>query len=146
MTLGVAATLVAPKRWRLLVALVAIAYASAMGLAVIATANHRPSDPIGAALVVAAWAAAIAALLVGSGQRGTPERAAWATPGLLAAGSVLVIVGAAGLAMTVAAMRHDELGTVELGGAFLAAAAAIVGTIVVAVSTLVVLLGDDELA
>ena len=35
-----------------------------IGVAVVASASHRPSDAIGAALVVTAWAATVAAVLV----------------------------------------------------------------------------------
>jgi membrane-associated phospholipid phosphatase len=145
MALGVAAMLVSPRRWRPIVAILAIGYASAIGVAVVATANHRPSDAIGAAFVVTAWAAAITSLLVGPADRDGHDRPSRATPWLLVAGAVLVVIGAVGLAATIAAIRHNRLGTVALGGAFFAASAAVVGTILVTTAALVAALGEDEL-
>jgi membrane-associated phospholipid phosphatase len=146
MALGVAAMLVSPRRWRVVVAVVAILYASAIGVAVIALAHHRPSDAIGAALVVTVWAAAIASVLAGRTERGPHDRPSPAPPGLLVAGGALVVVGLVGLAATIAAIRTDRLGTIELGGAFAAASAAIVGTVVVTVAALILALGDEELS
>ena len=46
---------------------------------------------------------------------------------------------------TIAAIRQNRLGTVALGGAFFAASAAVVGTILVTTAALVAALGEDEL-
>ena len=143
MALGVAATLASPRRWRAIVAGVAVVYASAIGIAVVATANHRPSDPMGAAFVVAVWAAGIASVLVTDRER--EDRPSPSERWFLFAGAALVVVGAVGLAATIAAIHGNHLGTVALGGAFLAASAAVAGTILVTITILVVALGDQEL-
>ena len=56
---GVAATLVAPPRWRRLVAAAAFLFGTAVGVATVAGAWHRPSDVVGAMLVVVGWAAGV---------------------------------------------------------------------------------------
>jgi len=84
-------------------------------------------------------------LLVGPADRDGHDRPSRATPWLLVAGAVLVVIGAVGLAATIAAIRHNRLGTVALGGAFFAASAAVVGTILVTTAALVAALGEDEL-
>src|SRR4029077_5995665 len=120
MSLGIAAMLVAPRRWRVAVGLVGAAYASAIGIAVVATANHRPSDPIGAAFVVTAWTAAIAALLVVPDRRRDRDPAVKRAPSLIVLGGLVLIVTAfVGLAATIVAIRRNRLDTIELGGAFL---------------------------
>jgi membrane-associated phospholipid phosphatase len=61
-SVGVAATLCVPVRLRRRTALIAVAYASAIGIATVAAGWHRPSDAAGSLLLVTAIAAAIAAL------------------------------------------------------------------------------------
>jgi membrane-associated phospholipid phosphatase len=145
MALGVSAILVCPSRWRGAVTVVAVVYASAIGVAVVAAAYHRPSDAIGAAFVVTGWAAAITSLVVSPSGRVQRERASYAPWWLLVSGTVLVLIGVVGLTATIAAIKTDRLGTVPLGGAFVAAAAAIVGTIVMTSALLLVTLGGEEL-
>jgi membrane-associated phospholipid phosphatase len=60
-SVGVAATLCVPVRLRRRTALIAVAYASAIGIATVAAGWHRPSDAAGGLLLVTAFAAAIAA-------------------------------------------------------------------------------------
>jgi membrane-associated phospholipid phosphatase len=143
MALGVTATLVSPRRWRPFVAGLAIVYSSAIGVAVVATANHRPSDPIGAAFVVTAWAAGVASLLVTRPHR--RDRPSRGTPWLLVAGGALVAIGIVGLVTTIGAIYRNDLGTVEIGGAFFAASAAITGTILMTTTAIVIALGDEGL-
>jgi membrane-associated phospholipid phosphatase len=145
MALGVAATLASPARWRSRVAAVAIVYSSAIGVAVVATANHRPSDPIGAAFVVTAWASAITSVLVGPTEPRPRQGLARTAPWVLCAGAALIVIGALGLVATIAAIRRHRLGTVEIGGALFAASAAIVGTILLTTTALVGIVGGDEL-
>ncbi|MBV8952159.1 MAG: phosphatase PAP2 family protein [Actinobacteria bacterium] len=146
MSLGSAALLVAPERWRTPVGLAGAAYASGIGVAVVATANHRPSDPIGAALVVTVWAAVIAAMLAepdrparGAGGRSSSSRAG-VIPWIALAALGLLVVAFVGLAATVVAIRSNRLHTVELGGAFAASATAIAGTIMLATAALLMVL------
>jgi membrane-associated phospholipid phosphatase len=146
MSLGIAAMLVAPKRWRTAVGVIGVAYASAIGVAVVATANHRPSDPIGAAFVVTAWSASIASVFVISDRRRQPDPSATrAPPWIVLGGLVLIVIAFVGLAATIVAIRRNRLDTIELGGAFLAASTAIVGTVVLTTGAIIAALRDTEL-
>jgi membrane-associated phospholipid phosphatase len=146
MSLGIAAMLVAPRRWRVAVGLVGAAYASAIGIAVVATANHRPSDPIGAACVVTAWTAAIASLLVVPDRRRDPDPSIKRAPSLIVFGGLVLIVTAfVGLVATIVAIRRNRLDTIELGGAFLTASTAIAGTVLLATGTILAALRDAHL-
>jgi membrane-associated phospholipid phosphatase len=130
MSLAIAAMLVSPSRWRGIVGALGALYASAMGVALIATANHRPSDPIGAALVVTAWAAMVTAMLVGrAGHERHEPTGSRVSPWLALGGLALLVVAFVGLAATIVAIRRNRLDTIELGGAFAASATAIVGTV-----------------
>jgi len=60
LAVGVAATLVVPPRARRLTALIAVLYAIAVGVALVAAGWHRPSDVAGGFFVVVAWASAVA--------------------------------------------------------------------------------------
>ena len=64
MSVAAAALLVAPQRFRAVVAVVAAAYGATTGVATLAAGYHRPSDAIAAALVVGAWAAGLGAVVV----------------------------------------------------------------------------------
>jgi membrane-associated phospholipid phosphatase len=66
---GIAATLVAPPRWRRAVAAAAFLFGTSIGIATVAAGWHRPSDVVGAMLVVVGWAAGVvlAVVLVDSG-------------------------------------------------------------------------------
>src|SRR5664279_4346624 len=63
-SLAIAALLVAPSHNRAAVGIIGSLYAIGIGVGVVATANHRPSDPIGAVLVVTAWGSTVAAVLL----------------------------------------------------------------------------------
>jgi hypothetical protein len=143
MSLGLAAMLVTPKRWRVAVGLLGAAYASAIGIALVATGNHRPSDPIGAAFVVTAWTAAIASLLVVPDRRrqhgpSTTRAPSWIVLGGLA----LIVIAFVGLAATTIAIRRNRLDIIELGGAFLTAATAIAGTVFLCTGVILATLRD----
>jgi membrane-associated phospholipid phosphatase len=141
MSLGMAAMMVAPSRWRWMIGVLSAVYASAVGVAVVATANHRPSDPIGAVLVVTAWTAAVAAVLVGrEGEERHEPAGPRASPWLALGGLALLIVAFVGLAATVLAIRRNRLDTIELGGAFAASSTAIVGTMLVSTAALLAVL------
>jgi drug/metabolite transporter (DMT)-like permease len=146
MSLGIAAMLVAPRRRRTVVGVIGVSYASAIGVAVVATANHRPSDPIGAAFVVTAWTAAIASVLVISDRRTQPDPSATREPPwIVLGGLVLIVIAFVGLAATIVAIRRNRLDTIELGGAFLTASAAIVGTVLLTTGAIIAALRDTEL-
>ncbi len=146
MSLGVGAMFVAPIRWRAWVAALGAVFAAAIGVAVVATAAHRPSDPIGAALVVTAWAAAVAAVLVREdGADDRPSAGSRASPWFAGGGLGLLVVAFIGLVLTATAIHRDRLDTVDLGGAFVAAASAIAGTILVCIAALLALLRGVDL-
>jgi membrane-associated phospholipid phosphatase len=146
MSLGVGAMMVSPSRWRALIAALGAAFASAIGVAAVATASHRPSDPIGAALVVTAWAATVAAVLVRPDDDEAREPAGpRASPWFAFGGLALLVVAFIGLAATVVAIHRDSVNTVDLGGAFLAAASAIAGMILVCTAALLAMLRGVEL-
>lgn len=129
---GVAATLVVPPRARRLTALLAVAYGVAVGVALIAAGWHRPSDVVGAYLVVAAWAAA-AALAAQAIDRDAFRGAEESWPGhsgalgyLLLGAGVLV----AGYLVAVGAALASEAGAIDwalINAAFLGACAAVAG-------------------
>jgi membrane-associated phospholipid phosphatase len=136
-SLAMAALLVAPSRYRSLVGIVGALYAIGVGVAVVATANHRPSDPIGAVLVVTAWVATVAAALqmvsVGTPRDKDDRRV---SPALALGGAALLAFSFVGLVTTSLAIKVDRLGTVELSGAFAGACAAFTGAVLVALASL----------
>lgn len=136
-SLAIGALLVAPSRFRAVVGIVGALYAAGVGVGVVATANHRPSDPIGAVLVVTAWGAAVAALLLAvSVDAPRDPRDRRVSPTLAIGGVALLTVAFLGLIGTAGAIKADRLGTVELSGAFYGACAAITGAVLVATATL----------
>jgi membrane-associated phospholipid phosphatase len=146
MSLGVAALLVAPRRWRAPVGIAGAAYASAIGVAVVATGNHRPSDPIGAAFVVTAWAAGVASLVVVPDRRRRRDPTVTrATPWIAFVGLVLLVIAFVGVVGTFVAIRRNRLDTIEVGGAFIAASTAIVGTVLLTTAGLLGALRDADL-
>ena len=146
MSLGMAAMLVGPRRWRVAVGLIGATYASAIGVAVVATANHRPSDPIGAAFVVTAWTAVIASLLVVPDRHHQPDPTAKRAPSwIVLAGLALIVIAFVGLAGTIVAIRRTRLDMIELGGAFLTASTAIVGIVLLSTGAIIAALRDVDL-
>jgi len=73
MSLGMSLVLVAPPALRWTATLVGCAYATGVGVAVIALDWHRPSEVVGAYLVSVAWTAAVGAILTGTGEGGPGE-------------------------------------------------------------------------
>jgi membrane-associated phospholipid phosphatase len=61
--LAVSAVLVAPARWRPVVAVLAAGFAAAVGLSLLIHAAHMPSDVLGGYLVAAFWTALLLAAL-----------------------------------------------------------------------------------
>jgi membrane-associated phospholipid phosphatase len=136
-SLAIAALLVAPSRARAAVGIIGSLYAISIGIAVVATGNHRPSDPIGAVMVVIAWGALVAATLqtVSVGTR-RDQRDRRVSPALALGGAALLAFAFVGLIATAFAIRVDRLGTVEVTGAFTGGCAAIVGAVLVATAAL----------
>jgi membrane-associated phospholipid phosphatase len=140
LSLAVGAMVVSPIRWRTLVAVLGAGFASAIGAAVVAAGGHRPSDPIGAALVVAAWSAAVLALVIGRSRARDTRPGGPGAPWFAVGGVLLLIVAFLALVVTAYAIHRDRLDTVDLGGAFIGATSAIVGTIFVCTGALLALL------
>jgi membrane-associated phospholipid phosphatase len=147
MALAIGAIFVSPRRWRATVAVLGAGFASLVGCSVVATASHRPSDAIGAALVATAWAAAVAAALLRSDEdRPRPATTRLRLAPWMALGGI-VLLGAAFVAtsMTVVAIHYGRVGTIEFGRAFVAAGSAIVGTILLCTAVLLIALHDIDL-
>jgi membrane-associated phospholipid phosphatase len=146
MALAIGAMLVAPRRRRPVVALVGAAFASIVGCEVVVTASHRPSDAIGSAFVVMAWTAAVLVVVLRSDATATPRRRAPSrvTPLLALGGATLLAVAFVGVAVVAFAIRSGRLETVGVGRAFVAAAVAIVGTIVTCIAVLLIVLDDAD--
>ncbi len=136
-SLAIAALLVAPSRSRAAVGILGSLYAIGIGIAVVATGNHRPSDPIGAVAVVIAWGALVAATLQ-SVSVDTPrdQRDRRVSPALALGGAALLAFAFVGLVVTAIAIKFDRLGTVEVTGAFSGGCAAIVGAALIATAAL----------
>jgi membrane-associated phospholipid phosphatase len=97
-SLGLALVLAAPSVLRPAVALVAAAYAAAVGLSVIVLGWHLPADVVGSFFICGFWAAAIASLM----------REELVRPSVSPTGAI-VAAGATALALAVAALvasRH----------------------------------------
>jgi membrane-associated phospholipid phosphatase len=62
-SLGLAAVLIAPRRWRGIVAICAALFAGGVGILVVTADWHRPSDPLGSYALCLAITAAIVAVL-----------------------------------------------------------------------------------
>jgi membrane-associated phospholipid phosphatase len=145
--LALSAAFVVPGRFRALVAVVGALFASAIGVSVVITASHRPSDPIGAALVVVAWAAAVSALLLRTPAERRSPRPTWAhlSPWVAIVGIVFLAAAATGAALTVLGVHYGAVRTVHIGRAFIFAASAIVGTILTCTAALLLALHDAPL-
>ncbi len=74
LTLGMCAVLVAPPHLRRAVAILAAAYAVAVGISLLILAWHMPSDVIGGFLVASFWTAIAVAALRAGNRRWPPHR------------------------------------------------------------------------
>jgi len=126
MSLMCAVVLVVPYRFRGLVLFLASLWAAGVGVATVTASWHRPSDTIGAALIVIGYACAVVAVLARSGR---VRHAALRTPvgralRALLAGAYAVVVLAVAAAVVggvlTAADRGDPGTVVLLAGRLLA--------------------------
>jgi membrane-associated phospholipid phosphatase len=148
MALSIGATLVAPSRLRAPVAVIGVAFASAIGCSVVVTASHRPSDAIGAALVVTAWTAATLAFLLRFSEPGhSLWRRSWmrVEPVMVIVGGALVGAAFLGIVGLTIAFHDGPLDAVELGRAFVIAAMTIIGTVMLCTAVPLVSLHDTDL-
>jgi hypothetical protein len=145
--LALGAAFVVPARYRAVVATIGAVFASAIGMSVVVTASHRPSDAIGAALVVAAWAAAVAAVLVRTPADRTTRRPTWVrlSPWLGLLGIAFLLIAATGAALTVVGVHFGAVKTIHIGRAFVLAASAITGTILTCTAAILLALHDVPL-
>lgn len=136
---GVAATLVCPPRLRRVVSVLAVAYGSAVGIAVVAAGWHRPSDVAGAFFVVIGWAA-LAGLADMALQRRRVSAQSWPQPavarGYLVLGGVLLTGGYLVTLAIVAAGRAGTIQWTAVDAAFAGACVAIVGLAAVLMAAL----------
>lgn len=129
MSLAMALALVVPPAVRWLAAVAGCAYASLVGVAVLALDWHRPSEAVGGYLVSVGWAAAVAAVIVATW--GTGELGAGGPSVATRVGAVAALVGGAVFVLVVgitAVRRLDVLEYVGDSTAFAAAALAVVAT------------------
>jgi hypothetical protein len=144
MSLAVALVLVVPARARLAAAFGGLAYATLVGAGTVTAGWHRPSDVIGAYLVVMVWAGCSVALLIGTEGtvRARPARLLARVPSLSpffgGVGVGLLLGAMIGVGGTLVAARENELDAVNFGLAYAASITAIGG---VALVLLVLLLG-----
>jgi membrane-associated phospholipid phosphatase len=146
-SVAAALLLVVPARHRAVVAVPTMLYAVAVGVATVTAGWHRPSDAVGAWFVVGIWTAAAAAGLVATGRSTSAKRpgtwgiAAETTLWLGAAGLLFgaVLLGGAwvGLSGTVELPETGPFGLGRRALVHTAAAAAIAGTALVVMGSLV---------
>lgn len=153
---GIAATLAAPARWRRTVAVGALLYGTAIGIATIAAGWHRPSDVAGAMLVVTGWAAAVVLTVAlvdpdafGDDRTGEPDRArsTWARrPDLEGYALVAATILVAGWILSVAIVGGSRIGAIELttlNAAFVAACACVAALAALLLATLLTVLRES---
>jgi len=100
MSLALCTVLVAPRSWRLWVAVCASAYAAAVGVALVALVWHQPSDVVGGFLIAVAWAAGVSSVIVSMRERAARpqlgrrllELVAWGGVCAATAGLILVLL------------------------------------------------------
>lgn len=132
MSLAVALVLVVPENARPWAAVGGLLYATAVGAGTVTAGWHRPSDVLGAYLVVTAWTGVTVAVLIWTEgaerarqsqllQRVVPTL----SPFLAGVGVGLLLGALAGVGTTLVAARTEDLDAVELGGAYAASIAVI---------------------
>jgi membrane-associated phospholipid phosphatase len=147
MALSISAVFVAPRNRRAPVAALGVLFAAAMGCSLVATASHRPSDTIGAALVVTAWSAAVAAVLLRSDPADTPRKPTLSSlnPWMALGGIALLVGSFAVAAITILAAHYGRLETIHFGRAYVAAAGAITGSVLICTAALLIALQSSDL-
>ena len=90
MSLALVAVIVAPRRWRGWVSVIAAGYAACVGVGLVALVAHYPSDVVGGYLVACAWAAGMSAVALAWRERGRPDPARIPLP---SAGTAIALLG-----------------------------------------------------
>jgi hypothetical protein len=144
MALSVGAVFVAPRRYRMLVAFAGALFTSVIGCSLIVTASHRPSDPVGAVLVVTAWAAVVAAVLAKPKRRASR---AWPrlAPHLGLRIAVSLTVAFVALAVLTLMWQQAAIERIAVGRAFVTAVGSIVAAATLSIAVLVLALHHTEL-
>ncbi|MEV4759494.1 phosphatase PAP2 family protein [Micromonospora sp. NPDC049559] len=140
-SVAAALILVLPRRLRAAGAIIGAAYTALAGVATLSAGWHRPSDAVGAVLVVGAWAAVAGLLLLATQHERAQADRADAHRGVVAllvlTGLVLVVAAAVALGFTdgsIVAMPED-LGQGRLLAAYAGSAAGIAGAACLAMAT-----------
>lgn len=140
MSLAVAFTLVVPAGIRGVTALSGLAYACLVGTGTVTAGWHRPSDVMGAFLVVMMWTGIAGAVLIRRRDAMFEQEADFGEPDINPtmawAGAVLLALGFAGFVIVYLAIRQDRLDAVRLDGAYVASLVVIVGVGLVLMSVL----------
>lgn len=150
MSLAVALVVVVGRRHRVAAALAGTAYAVAVGGATLTAGWHRPSDVMGAYLVVLVWGSLATAFLVpdptrsGRARRPGPPDSDEAVPVLAVLGVVLLGLAFAGAVAFAVARRSADLGAVDFRASYFAGLAAIAGTALLAMAAFLAALGRDR--
>lgn len=137
MALVVALVIVVAEEARPLVALAGLVYATMVGAGTVTLGWHRPSDVLGAYLVVAAWAGASVAVLIwveGAVRERTSaiaRRVPSLSPFLAGAGIGLLLGALFGVSGTLVAAREQELDAVQLDATYAASVVVITGVALV---------------
>ncbi len=137
MSLAVALVVVVSEQARPFAALCGLAYATLVGAGTVTAGWHRPSDVLGAYLVVTAWAAASLAVLIWI-EGATRERESVVaqrlpslSPFLTGAGIGLLFGALFGIGGTLVAAREEQLDAVQLDATYAGSIAVIAGTALV---------------
>jgi membrane-associated phospholipid phosphatase len=137
MSLAVALVIVVSEKARPIAAVCGLAYATLVGVGTVTAGWHRPSDVLGAYLVVTAWgAASLAALIWLEGAHREREsvvaqRLPSLSPFLTGAGIGLLFGALFGVGGTLVAAREEQLDAVQLDATYAASVAVITGTALV---------------
>ena len=136
MSLAMALMIVVPPGLRWVAAAGGCAYAAGVGIAVLALDWHRPSEVLGAYLVVAAWTGLVMAVLTLAGEDPAREpgrlgRAATLVAGGSAAAFAIVVAVAAGRRLDLRGLVYDRT-TFAAASAVCAAACAAIGAVTTA--------------
>jgi len=151
MSLAVGVVIVVPARARLVATFGGLAYATLVGAGTVTAGWHRPSDVVGAYLVVMVWAGgSLAFLIVTEGaEQSRPvrllERVPSMSPFFAGVGVGLLFGAMIGVAGTLVAARDQQLDAVDLGAAYAASIATIAGVALILLVSLLSMLRDLSL-
>ncbi len=144
MSLALGFVLVVPARLRVMAGVIGVTYAVLIGAGTLTSGWHRPSDVIAAYLVTTTWVAFVAAWIIA--WRGTEQaRRPWrpmflgrliSSPRLLFVGAGLLIAALLVSGTVLLVLNGRELTAIEVGPSYLGALAAIAGTALIILATL----------